>query len=190
MPKQRITGELLLDAAFELVRADGYERLSVQRVAAAAGCSVQPVYSYFKNMEALREDLFLRADAFYRSFVAAQLEEDPSFRARGWAQVLFARQEPQLFRLLFLSDLRRHRDLAALYRERADPAAARAAAAQTGLPPAAARRLHLQMLVYTQGLCSMLVSGAVEISDQEARRMMDDAFAALCAQAVPMEETR
>ena len=53
MPKQKITKEMVVDAAFELAREGGMERVQVKPIAARLGCSVQPIYSYCRNMEGL-----------------------------------------------------------------------------------------------------------------------------------------
>lgn len=55
MPKQRITKEMILDVAFKLTREKGYEQVVVKNIADEMGCSVQPVYSYFNNMEGVKE---------------------------------------------------------------------------------------------------------------------------------------
>ena len=46
MPKQRITKEMVVEAAFEIARNDGMEQVLVKNIAEKIGCSVQPIYSY------------------------------------------------------------------------------------------------------------------------------------------------
>ena len=46
MPKQRITKEMVIEAAFELARTGGMEQVIVKNIAQKLGCSVQPIYSY------------------------------------------------------------------------------------------------------------------------------------------------
>ena len=50
MPKQRITKEMVVDAAFEIARTQGAKQILVKNIADKLGCSVQPIYSYCKNM--------------------------------------------------------------------------------------------------------------------------------------------
>ena len=54
MPKQRITKETVVNAAFEIARNSGMEQVMVKNIADKIGCSVQPIYSYCKNMEGLQ----------------------------------------------------------------------------------------------------------------------------------------
>lgn len=69
MPKQRITKEMILDVAFRLARESGYEQVLLKNVAVEIGCSVQPIYSYFSNMEALKEAVVGEAMRFYNEFI-------------------------------------------------------------------------------------------------------------------------
>ena len=49
MPKQRITKEMVVEAAFEIARKEGAEKVIVKNIAERLGCSVQPIYSYCSN---------------------------------------------------------------------------------------------------------------------------------------------
>lgn len=69
MPKQRITKQMILDVAFNLAREKGYEQVVVKNIADEIGCSVQPIYSYFENMESLKEAVIGAAMQFYNSFI-------------------------------------------------------------------------------------------------------------------------
>lgn len=53
MPKQKITKEIVVNTAFEIARNSGMEQVLVKNIADKIGCSVQPIYSYCKNMEGL-----------------------------------------------------------------------------------------------------------------------------------------
>ena len=64
MPKQKITKEMVVEAAFELARSGGVENISVKEIAQKVGCSVQPIYSYCENMGELRKDVGLMARKF------------------------------------------------------------------------------------------------------------------------------
>jgi AcrR family transcriptional regulator len=50
-PKQSITREMIIDAAFSLVREKGISSLLVRGIAKKLHCSTQPVYSCFSNMK-------------------------------------------------------------------------------------------------------------------------------------------
>lgn len=53
MPRQRITKEFLLEQAYCLVKEQGMDAVSAKALARLAKCSVQPIYSYYANMDEL-----------------------------------------------------------------------------------------------------------------------------------------
>lgn len=75
MPKQRITKEMVVNAAFELARYGGMEQVMVKTIAEKIGCSVQPIYSYCKNMEELRQDVAIQVKCFIKEYLASHLDK-------------------------------------------------------------------------------------------------------------------
>ena len=101
MPKQKITREMVIEAAFDIARREGMEKVIVKNIADKLGCSVQPIYSYCSNMEGLKAALTERTGTFMKEYLAAHIEKKDYFRSMGRAQLRFAREEPQLFQLIF-----------------------------------------------------------------------------------------
>ena len=102
MPKQKITKEMIIETAFEIVRKEGLENLLVKNIAAKLNCSVQPIYSYCANMEGVKQELVARTAKFIREYVAARINKKDYFRSTGRSYLKFAKDEPNLFQLYFL----------------------------------------------------------------------------------------
>lgn len=103
-PKQKITKEVLLEEAYKITEQAGINAVTSRSVAKAAGCSIQPVFSHFPTMEALRQATFDYACEKFMAEVLAY-EGRPDFFAcvTGWT-VDLARERPNLYKLLYLSD--------------------------------------------------------------------------------------
>ena len=104
-PKPRITREEILVSAYELALRDGFSCLSSRNVAQAAGCSVQPIFSHFPTMEALRLETYRYAC----NQCALEVLDDKSGKdlltvLTHWMLDL-ARNRPNLFEILYLSSL-------------------------------------------------------------------------------------
>ena len=56
-PKAKVTREMILDAAFDLVRSEGQGALNVRALARRLVCSTQPILYNFATMEALTRKL-------------------------------------------------------------------------------------------------------------------------------------
>lgn len=185
MPKQRITKEAVLAAAFQLAREGGMERVLVKSIAARLGCSVQPIYSYCQNMEALRREIEAQTDAFVRQYAARHADPANPFRGTGLAYLQLAREEPHLFRIFVLHRREGVTTLEQLIQNHGDPQLPAQLARQLNIPLEAARRLHRNMLLYTVGLGA--VFSVTDIPPEEIFACQEQAYEAFLAQAQSKE---
>lgn len=181
MPKQKITKEMVVDAAFALAREGGMEQVLVKNLADRLGCSVQPVYSYCRNMEGLRREVEARAMEFVREYVAARVDEQDLFRSTGRAHLKLAGEEPHIFKIFILHQREGISSLEELYQKETAPQMAERIGAQLKLGEEAARELHLHMLIYTLGLGTIFSVTRPGISAEEIVLQQEKAYEAfLC----------
>ena len=50
-PKAKVTREMIIDAAFEIIRNTGVETVNARTVSKELNCSTQPVMYHFKTIE-------------------------------------------------------------------------------------------------------------------------------------------
>ncbi len=182
MPKQKITKEMVVDAAFQLAREGGMGRVLVKDIAARLGCSVQPIYSYCRSMEGLRWEVERRTADFMADYLSARVDWDNLFQSTGRACVQFARDEPELFKLYALRRREGVSSLDELYGQEARPEVAEAVAAQLGLSREQARQLHLDMLIYTVGLAAIFSVTTPGIPAEEILARQERAYQAFLTQ--------
>jgi len=178
MPKQRITKEMLVDAAFEIVRKDGTDKLTVKNIAEKLGCSVQPIYSYCQNMDGLRNDLAKKAGSFVQEYVRGSVDRDDLFRSTGRAYIRIAKEEPHIFRLFLFQKRENIASLEDLYRSETNPEMAEMIAEDLHISVSAAKRLHLNMLIYTIGIGTIFSVTAPAISEDEIFGQQEQAYQA------------
>ena len=102
MPKQKITKEMVVEAAFELAREQGLEGVMVKNLAEKLGCSVQPIYSYCRSMDGLYREVYLKSERFMREYLAGHIDKEDFFRSTGYAYIQMAKEEPNIFRMFLL----------------------------------------------------------------------------------------
>ncbi len=105
-PKIKITKTDIINTAIKLIRENGAEALNARNIAAVLECSTQPVFSNFATMDALREAVTEAAYVEYLGFLKREAESGkyPEYKAYGMAYIRFARDEKELFKLLFMRD--------------------------------------------------------------------------------------
>lgn len=102
--KETITIQNILDTAFAMTREEGFANVTARKVAAKAGCSTQPIFRVYKNMEELWDAVYLKAADFFQDYYSLYPRTGRTpFANLGMAYIAFAREEKHLFELLFLS---------------------------------------------------------------------------------------
>lgn len=102
-----VTKQNLLDAAVELLKREGMEALTARKLAKEAGCSTQPIFRVYQNMEELNEEVFgIVAGMFSDYCMEYPQTSNVPFVNLGLAYIGFASDNKELFRLLFVSDNR------------------------------------------------------------------------------------
>lgn len=99
--KKQITKEMILSAALKLLREQGYDAVNLKQLANGLGCSTQPVYLSFSGMEELRGELTPLAVAEFERYMKSD-SEDGVVCLYGMRYITFAKEEPHLFRFLFM----------------------------------------------------------------------------------------
>jgi len=96
----------ILDAARELFAAEGYEAVTIRRVADAIEYTPPVIYQHFTDKRALLDEI-CREDfrTFARAFQSVVADPDPIQRLRrmGAAYVEFALTHPNHYRLMFMT---------------------------------------------------------------------------------------
>lgn len=188
MPKQRITKEMVVDAAFEIARKDGMEKATVKAISERIGCSVQPIYSYCQNMEGLRQAVSQKAREFILEYVGKTIDPWDLFRSTGRAYVRIAREEPNIFRMFLFQERRGVSSLDDLYNLETNPAVAEKIAEGLNISEEAAKQLHLNMLIYTIGIGTIYSVTSSSISEEEIYEQQEKAYEAFLKKAKECQE--
>ena len=102
-PGARFRKEEIVRAAFELASEKGIASVTAREVAGRLKVSVGPIFTCFESMDELRADVYDMARSHYREYIERGLTEKTPFRGI-WRQYLtFAMEEPNLYRMLFLT---------------------------------------------------------------------------------------
>ena len=102
-PKVKFTKDEIIQAALNVARVKGASSVSTRDIAAELQVSTRPIFTYFDTMEEVRAEIRKAAEVVYERYVQRGLAEPIPFLGVGMEYIRFAREEPQLYRLLFLT---------------------------------------------------------------------------------------
>lgn len=176
-PKVKITKERIIDAALELVRRDGADALNARGIAHELGCSTQPIFSNFSGMGELRLATVARAEELLAWYIEREIAsgEFPPYKASGMAYVRFAKEECELFALLYMRDRSGEGEGDSPLFDRMTGVVQ----TNTGLGEDDARLFHLEMWAYVHGIATMLATGFLELDRELISRMLTDSYLGL-----------
>lgn len=104
-PKAKITKDMIVDAAFEIVRSEGVENINARTVSEKLNCSTQPVMYHFATIEALKKTVYAKADRYHSEYLMhIHNPQKGVMLGIGLNYIRFAIEESHLFRFLFQSN--------------------------------------------------------------------------------------
>ena len=86
---RKVSKEQIIDAAVEVLRDDGFSAINARSVAKELGCSTQPIYLSFQNMDDLKAAMTQRAVALHTRHVRNS-NSDTQYSCYGMGFVKFA----------------------------------------------------------------------------------------------------
>ena len=102
-PRNKFTREEMIKVAMQVIRKYGYNALTAQRIADALGTSTRPIFTCFETMEKVKAEVYAEALKVYDDYINIGLKEKIPFFGVGMQYIRFAREEPELYRFLFLT---------------------------------------------------------------------------------------
>ena len=171
----RIKKEDMLQAALELVSRDGYAALNIKAVARELGCSTAPISWQFGGMDGLREELIPFAEQYVEDkYYSRNENEVAAFEQRGRGTIDLALENPNLFRFLYTGERSQILstgfrlqtnipDTDNMYQKMAD---------LLGITLNQVMDFAMTMMVYTQGIGTLIASGIVKDTKENMYRML------------------
>ena len=174
--KESITKEMLLLAAFDMVKEEGIESLTARKLAAKAGCSTQPIFRTYKNMDEVAEEVFRKAMKYYNDYYRNYKKGcSVPFVDLGMAYIAFAQTEKNMFKLLFLSDQRFGHSLYEILNGELQFVGHEINKAKnTGC--ANPSGLFMQMWIFIHGAASMSLTGDYDLGDDETKKLLSHSY--------------
>ena len=177
-PKVKITKEDIVNAAVALVRQRGPQALNARELASRLCCSTQPIFSNFASMEQLRLSVVEKAEAVYFAYTRRETDSGqyPVYKASGMAYIRFAKEETELFKLLYMCDRESgsipenkefNRQVDAMVQE------------ATGLDSSRSQLFHLEMWAAVHGVATMFATNYLDLPWELVSQMLTDIYRGL-----------
>lgn len=187
-PVVKISKEDIVDAALSIVRQNGIDAVNARAVAAALSCSTQPIFYNYPSMEHLKKAVVEKATARYQACLAdeAQTGKWPPYKAMGMGYIRFAKEDPALFRLLFMGQKQSGAPDQTHWQE-----GVKVQMDATHMPYDRAEWFHFEMWTFVHGIAAMIATQYCDMETEMISDMITDVYQGLRGRHIPHEkETR
>lgn len=177
-PKVKFTREQIITAALNVTRKNGIVGLTARGLAAELGSSAKPIFGLFQNMEEVQKEVIAAANTLYQSYISRGMTEGkyPPYKASGIAYIQFAKEEKELFKLLFMRD--RTGEKIQENREEIRPLL-NIIMKNLGISEDEAYIFHLELWLYVHGIATMIATNYLDWDIEFISNALTDAFEGL-----------
>ena len=177
-PKFKYTKEQIIQTALELAREGGIAAVTAKSVGAKLNSSVKLVFGQFANMEEVKNEVLKEAYQFWRNYIQTAMGKNEyptcasSGKAYGMAYIHFAKEEKELFKLLFMRDRSGE-----VTDDGADmKPVLEAIMRASGLSAEDAYMVHTEMWIFVHGIATMVATSYLAWDDQLISQFLTDTY--------------
>ena len=179
-PKAKYTREEIVNIALDLVAAHGTSALNARSLGAALGTSTRPVFTAFKSMGELLEEVRTAAMERFNEYVNTNVIQPP-FKNVGMKMVRFAAEQPKLFQLLYMSENENTRGFDGVFDELGENSGKCIEYIMRDyvMNHEDAMKLFRSVWLYTFGIGVMIASKVCQFDENEVSDMLSNQFLAV-----------
>ena len=180
-PKPKFTREEIVAAALELVSEKGMSALTARDLGARLGSSARPIFTVFNSMEEVQEAVRDAAMKRFETYAEKAIHYTPVFKQVGMQMILFAKEEPMLYQMGFMTDSHDVSGFDDIYDRLGEVAYQCVDVIQKdyGLSEREAKILFEHVWIYTFGIGALCATGMCNFSEEQIIEMLGHDFIAM-----------
>lgn len=180
-PSPKCTRNQIVSAALEIVSKKGINALTAKELGRSLNSSATPIFTVFSSMGEVQSEVKKAAMERFESYAHKLDSEMPVFKQIGMQMILFAKEEPNLFALVFMSKNSDVKSFDDIYAHLGNVAEECLDSIQKnyGLSLSDAKRLFEHSWVHTYGIGTLCATGMCNLSGEEISKMLTQDFNAM-----------
>ena len=152
--------DYIINKSVDFIKENGIDKLSARELTKYIGCSTQPIFRLYNNMDIYKKELKKELNKEYNEFAHQFIDKDNYFLSINYAYAMYAKKENSLFKALFISDLsdKKDKNKKELINSLID---------EYNISDAKAESVYRDVSIYTKGLATNLCLKNMNISDKD-----------------------
>ena len=180
-PKAKFTKEQITKAALCVVSEKGAQALTAKELGAALGTSTTPIFTVFDSMQEVQDAVMLAAMERFEEYAHKAAHIKPVFKQVGMQMILFAKEEPKLYQLIFMSSISEAQTFDDIYAHLGSLADECLNVLQKDydLSKDNAKTLFEHVWIHTFGIGALCATGMCDFSHEQIAQMLTQDFTAM-----------
>ena len=180
-PKAKFTKEQITNAAMRVVSEKGAQALTAKELGAALGTSTTPIFTVFNSMQEVQDAVMLAAMERFEEYAHKAAHLGPVFKQVGMQMILFAKEEPKLYQLIFMSSISEAQTFDDIYAHLGSVADECLNVLQKDydLSKDNAKTLFEHVWIHTFGIGALCATGMCDFSREQIAEMLTQDFTAM-----------
>ncbi len=180
-PKPRFTKDQIVDAALKIAADKGLRALTSRELGAALGSSARPIFTVFNSMDEVFVEVRKAALKRFGEYAKKAEAYTPVFKQIGLQMIMFAAEQPKLYRLLYMSEKPEAETFEDVFNNLGEVAVRCIDAIKQdyGLNDEDAMLLFKHTWIYTYGVGALIASGVCRFKQDEVQDMLSRDFVAM-----------
>lgn len=172
----KIKKEDLIKGAVKIIRSKGDNELSARNLAKVVGCSTQPIFRIFKNMEDLKSTVYDDVYELQKKYLSNGENHQVPFIGVGLSYIEFAKKEKNLFKFLFMSTNSKKNNILDMAEDESGQKYVDMIEKSTGLSRESSKQIYINTWLIIHGIASMMATTSSELTSVEIETIIFDAF--------------
>ena len=180
-PKAKFTKEQITKAALSVVSEKVVQALTAKELGAALGTSTTPIFTVFNSMQEVQDAVMLAAMERFEEYAHKAAHIKPVFKQVCMQMILFAKEEPKLYQLIFMSSISEAQTFDDIYAHLGSVADECLDVLQKDydLSKDNAKTLFEHVWIHTFGIGALCATGVCDFSHKQIAEMLTQDFTAM-----------
>lgn len=180
-PKPKYTKEQIVETALKVVSEKGIQSLTAKELGMALNTSTTPIFTVFASMQEVQAEVKSAAMRQFESYAHKSNSDMPLFKQIGMQMVLFAKEEPRLYQLLFMSENKEIKSFDDIYAQLGSVAkeCIELVCTNYSLSSEDAKALFEHIWIHTFGIGALCATGMCNFTREQISEMLTQDFTAM-----------
>mgnify|MGYP004458544183 FL=1 len=176
MSAVKIKKEDLIKGSIKIIRDEGDNNLSARNLAKVVGCSTQPIFRLFTNMDELKRTVYDDVYELQKKYLLKGNEHQVPFIGVGLSYIDFATKEKNLFKFLFMSSFTKYNNILEMADNEDGKKYTEMIIKSTGLSPESSKQIYINTWLIIHGIASMMATTNSKLTKDDIETIIFDAF--------------